>query len=125
MIRRREFIAGISAAAWPLLARAQQAQRRVGVLMGRPATDAIQQSYFEAFIQGLRQAGWTEGRNLRIDATWNPGDANLANAYAAQLIGLMPDVILVSGRLAGHSASDQHGTRCVHAGCRPRHTGLC
>jgi putative ABC transport system substrate-binding protein len=96
-IRRREFITFLgSAAAWPVTAWAQQGERarRVGVLMNATATDAGSQSYVAAFVQGLRELGWTEGQNLRIDIRWNAGDAGLAQIYAAQLIGLMPDVIL-------------------------------
>jgi putative ABC transport system substrate-binding protein len=70
--------------------------RRVGVLMDRVATDTTPQSYLVAFTQGLRQLGWTEGQNLRIDVRWSAGDVELARIYAAQLIGLMPDVILAS-----------------------------
>src|SRR5215467_643010 len=99
-MRRREFITllGSAAAAWPLAARAQQSERakRVGVLMNSTATDATWQSYFAAFVQGLRQLGWIEGQNLRIDIRWSAGDAALARIYAAQLIGLTPDVILAS-----------------------------
>ena len=99
MMRRRTFITLLGgAAAWPLAARAQQpAQvRRIGVLMNSTATDATWQSYFAAFVQGLRQLGWIEGQNLRIDTRWSAGDATLARIYAAQLIGLTPDVILAS-----------------------------
>jgi len=99
MIKRREFIAGLGAGvALPLAARAQQPDRmrRVGVLMKAPATDTEFQSYLAAFSQGLRQLGWTEGQNLRIDVRWNSSDAVLARTYAAQLIGLMPDVILAT-----------------------------
>jgi putative tryptophan/tyrosine transport system substrate-binding protein len=98
-IRRREFIAGLgSAAAWPVVARAQQAEqvRRVGVLMNGAATEAIGQARVAGLVQELRQLGWTEGRNLRVDVRWNGGDAQLARIYAAQLIGLMPDLILAS-----------------------------
>ena len=96
-MRRREFIAlvGGAVAAWPFAARAQSGPpRRVGVLMNSTATEALPQSYVAAFVQALRQLGWIEGRNLRIDIRWNAGDAALARIYAAQLIGLMPDVIL-------------------------------
>jgi putative ABC transport system substrate-binding protein len=96
-MKRRAFIAGLgSAAAWPMVARAQQSERvrHIGVLMNAPATDAENQSYLTAFSQGLRQLGWTEGQNLRTDVRWNAADAGLARTYAAQLIGLMPDVIL-------------------------------
>ena len=98
MIRRREFIAlvGGAASAWPLAARAQQGDRvrRIGVLMDRVATDPTRQSLLAGFVQALRQLGWIEGQNLRIDVRWSAGDAGLARTYAAQLIGLMPDVIL-------------------------------
>jgi len=100
-MKRREFIAGLgSAAAWPLAARAQQADRakRIGVLMNVVATTETEnQSYVATFIQALRQLGWIEGRNLRVDVRWNAGDDGLARTYAAQLIGLRPDVILASG----------------------------
>jgi putative ABC transport system substrate-binding protein len=99
-MKRREFITllGGAAASWPLAARAQQAgpMQHVGVLMNGVATDPARQSFVAAFVQGLRQLGWTEGHNLRIDVRWNAGDAELARTYAAQLIGLMPDVILAA-----------------------------
>jgi putative tryptophan/tyrosine transport system substrate-binding protein len=101
-MKRREFIAGLGgAAAWPLGARAQQPERmrRVGVLINSVATDPEYQSYLAAFIQGLRQLGWIEGKNLRIDVRWNGGDAKPALTYAAQLIGLMPDVILATSTI--------------------------
>jgi putative ABC transport system substrate-binding protein len=99
-IGRREFITllGGAAGAWPLAARAQQAGpvRRIGVLMNGAATETAPQSYVAAFVQGLRQLGWTEGQNIRVDIRWNAGDAALARLYGAQLIGLTPDVILAS-----------------------------
>jgi putative ABC transport system substrate-binding protein len=98
-MRRREFIAGLGGmAAWPLVAWAQQSGgvRRVGVLMNSVATDTEFQSYVAVFVQGLRQLGWVEGQNLRVDVRWNAGDAGLARTYAAELIGLMPSVILVA-----------------------------
>jgi len=94
---RREFITllGGAAVTWPLAARAQQ-PRRVGVLMGFPATDSVAEAYLAAFVQALRQFGWIEGQNLRIDIRWNAGGAALGQTYAAQLIGLQPEVILAS-----------------------------
>src|SRR5712691_10637267 len=62
--------------------------------MNGAATEAEPQSYVAAFVQALRQLGWVEGQNLRVDIRWTAGDAALARTYAAQLIGLMPDVIL-------------------------------
>jgi putative ABC transport system substrate-binding protein len=101
-MRRRDFIAGLGGAAtWPLAARAQQGDRirRIGVLMAAAANEPEFQSYLAAFTQELRQLGWTEGQNLRIDVRWNAGDAGLARIYAAQLIGLMPDAILAASTM--------------------------
>jgi putative tryptophan/tyrosine transport system substrate-binding protein len=98
-LRRREFITllGGATAAWPLAVRAQSSPvRRIGVLMNGAATETIPQSYVATLVQALREVGWTEGKNLRLDIRWNAGDAALARTYAAQLIGLMPDVILAS-----------------------------
>jgi putative tryptophan/tyrosine transport system substrate-binding protein len=97
-MRRREFIAGLGGATlvWPLAARGQQGDRirRIGVLMNAAATEMQDQSYVATFIQELRRLGWIEGQNLRVDVRWNASDAGLARTNAAQLIGLMPDVIL-------------------------------
>lgn len=98
-MRRRQFITLLSSAAvWPLAARAQQpgSAKRIGVLMNSVATDAVSQSFLAAFVQALLHLGWSEGQNIRIDVRWSAGDAALARIYAAQLIGLMPDVILAS-----------------------------
>jgi putative ABC transport system substrate-binding protein len=99
-MKRREFITllGGAAATWPLGVRAQQPgrMRRIGVLMNGMATETAQQTYVAAFVQALRQLGWTEGQNVSIDIRWNAGDTALARTYAAQLIGLQPDVILAS-----------------------------
>jgi putative ABC transport system substrate-binding protein len=95
--RRRDILALLAsaAAAWPLAA-AAQAARRVGVLMNYAATQAEGQASINAFIQALRQLGWMEGRNLQLDVRWNAGELGLAKIYAAQLIGLMPDVIVAA-----------------------------
>jgi putative ABC transport system substrate-binding protein len=100
-MRRREFITligGAAAAVWPLAAAAQQgtAARHIGVLMNGIATDAHRQSQLAAMVQRLRELGWVDGQNIRVDVRWNAGDAELARIYAAQLIGLAPDVIVAS-----------------------------
>jgi putative tryptophan/tyrosine transport system substrate-binding protein len=98
-MKRREFITLLGAAAWPLAARAQQSERkrRVGILMGLSAHDAEAQHRIAAFVQGLQQLGWTEGRNLQIDYRRGAGDTDLTRRYAAELVALAPDVILASG----------------------------
>jgi len=72
-VGRRELITGLgSAAAWPLAARAQQADRvrRIGVLMPATADDPVWQTRFGAFLQGLQQSGWSIGQNVRIETRW-------------------------------------------------------
>ena len=100
-MRRREFITliGGAAAAWPLVARAQSAERvrRVGVLMSLSRDDPDGQARDAAFLQGLRQLGWTDGRNIQIDHRWAGGDAENMRKYAAELVALAPDAILASG----------------------------
>jgi putative ABC transport system substrate-binding protein len=97
---RREFISllGGAAVAWPLAARTQQGERprRIGVLMNLAADDPQGQARIAAFVQGLAQLGWTEGRNVRIDYRWGPGDAERYRRYAAELVRLAPDIILAS-----------------------------
>jgi putative ABC transport system substrate-binding protein len=101
MSNRREFITllGGGAAAWPIAARAQQAQplRRIGVLMGTAASDPEGQARHAAFVQELAQLGWTDGRNARVDTRWVPGDPNLYRSAIPELLALAPDVILASG----------------------------
>src|SRR5215467_286927 len=100
-MRRREFITllGGAAAAWPLAARAQQPERmrRIGVLMPLAEDDPEGQSRLRAFVQGLQELGWTDGRNLRINIRWSAGDAERVRRYAAELAALAPDVILAGG----------------------------
>jgi putative ABC transport system substrate-binding protein len=98
MIRRREFVAGLGgAAAWPLAAWAQQGDRvrRIGVLSsGRDENDPVAKSQISAFTQALAELGWTDGRNVRMDLRWGGGDINRIRAFAQELVGLKPDIIL-------------------------------
>src|SRR6516225_675701 len=102
-MRRREFIKVIagSAAAWPLAASAQQPERmrRIGVLMNLAADDSEGQTRIAAFRQGLQTLGWEEGRNAHIDYRWTGGASDRMQAYAIELLGLKPDVILASNSL--------------------------
>src|SRR6516165_9287845 len=94
----REFITLIGgAAAWPLAARAQQADRvrRIGVLMGSPENDAEGQAYVAAFEERLQQVGWMLGRSVLIDTRWAPpGDVVALQRFAKELVALQPDLIL-------------------------------
>jgi putative tryptophan/tyrosine transport system substrate-binding protein len=114
-MQRRDFITflGGAAATWPLAARAQQGEpmRRIGVLITLSADDAEGQARVAAFLQGLAQLGWTDGRNVRIDYRWAPGDTDRVRKYAAELVALAPDVILTAGGAA--LAELQRATRTV------------
>ena len=113
-MRRRDFITAIggAAATWPLAVRAQQrdGMRRIGVLMNGVATNQLMQSWLAAFKDGLRRLGWTEGQSLRLDIRWSAADATLARTYAAQLIGLMPDVILAATTINLTAIQEATGT---------------
>jgi putative tryptophan/tyrosine transport system substrate-binding protein len=99
-LRRREFVTLLGgAAAWPLAARAQQAERmrRIAVLMSTAADDPETLARVGAFLQGLQQLGWTDGRNVRIEYRFASGDAERVRKYSAELVALAPDVILATG----------------------------
>src|SRR5216684_6412705 len=100
-MNRRDFITliGGAAVAWPLAARAQQAERvrRVGVLLPAGADDPEYQARVGAFLQALALLGWTIGRNVRIDTRWATANAADIRRHAAQLAALAPDVILAHG----------------------------
>jgi ABC-type uncharacterized transport system substrate-binding protein len=96
-MRRRKFISLLGGvAAWPLAARAQQAQRmrRVGVLIGFAETDPDVQSWFAAFRGSLAKLGWTEGSNFQIELRWASDDPDRMKTFAKELVDLRPDAIL-------------------------------
>jgi len=93
-MRRREFITllGGSAATWPFAARAQQPERtrRIAMLSGLAASDQESQARVAAFENGLKELGWTEGRNLHIDFRWSTGDTAEMQTFAKGLVELKP-----------------------------------
>ncbi len=99
-MRRRDFIAllGGAAASWPLGARAQQSNRLrlVGVLFAMAPSDPEAEMRVKAFETGLRELGWVEGRNMRLEYRWAPRDPGLLLSQASELVGLGPDVILAT-----------------------------
>jgi putative ABC transport system substrate-binding protein len=110
---RREFIAGLgSAAAWPVVARAQQGDRvrRIGVLMPFDENDPEGKLLYSAFTQALADLGWTGGRNVRMDVRYGD-DINGIRALAQELVGLQPDIILANGTAA--TAALQRETRTI------------
>jgi putative tryptophan/tyrosine transport system substrate-binding protein len=99
-MKRREFIAGLGgAAAWPVVARAQQGERmrRIGVILPAIAGDTQFQTWIGAFLQALAQLGWIDGRNVRIDTHWGTPGAAEIRRHASELAAVAPDVILAYG----------------------------
>jgi putative ABC transport system substrate-binding protein len=95
-MKRREFIAGLGAAALPVVARAQQRERvrRIGFLITSDENDPLAKTYVSAFTQVLADLGWTDGGNLRMDIRGAGGDINRIRALAQELVGLQPDIIV-------------------------------
>jgi ABC-type uncharacterized transport system substrate-binding protein len=100
-IGRRELLVALggAAAAWPLAARAQQPERtrRIAVLLQTAEGDPQARIEVAAFLRGLQELGWSEGRNLRIDTRWSGGDADRIRKNAAELVALAPEVVLAPG----------------------------
>ena len=101
--------------------------RRIGVLAGGTEGDPYQKAYLAALREGLAKLGWVEGRNLRIDLRFGAGDLNRIRAYAAELVSLAPEVIVVSswrcGDDRGATADEDHSDR-LHGGGDPVVNGL-
>jgi putative ABC transport system substrate-binding protein len=96
-MRRREFLSGLGGTAvWPVLARAQQAERgrRIGVLMGYAEGDREGQAFLASFREELQMLGWTEGRNVEITSRWGAGREETTQQFAKELVALKPDLIL-------------------------------
>ena len=99
-MRRREFIAVLGGAvAWPLAAHAHEPEqvRPIGVLIPMAADDPEGKARLAAFLQGLQQLGWADGRNARIETRWAGAKADDIHKHAAELAALAPDVILAHG----------------------------
>src|SRR5215472_16357482 len=119
-MKRREFITLIGgAAAWPVAARAQQGERmrRIGVLAAIAADEPEAQARNASFLQRLGELGWTVGRNVRIDYRWSADNADDIRRYAAELVALVPDVILAtSGATVGALQRASRSVPIVFAG---------
>jgi len=103
-LKRRDFITLLGGAAtlpilYPLTGRAQQkdGMRRIGILIVIPESDRESKARILAFQTGLQRLGWVEGNNIRIDIRSTARDPARAKAYAAELVGLKPDVIVCDG----------------------------
>jgi putative ABC transport system substrate-binding protein len=99
-MKRRQFISLLGgAAALPLAARAQQAERmrRIGVFLPATADNSVFQSWVESFLRELALLGWTFGRNLRVETRWATTNPAEIRRHAAELAALAPDAILAHG----------------------------
>jgi putative ABC transport system substrate-binding protein len=108
-VRRREFNKLLGGAvAWPLVARAEPADRmrRIGVLMGVAKNDPEGQARVAAFEQGLADLNWADGRNVRIEYRWAAGDVDRIRAYTRELVALAPDVLVGNGTPALRALRD-------------------
>jgi ABC-type uncharacterized transport system substrate-binding protein len=102
-MRRRAFISLLgSAAAWPLVARAQQAERmrRIGVLQVLAENDPEAVARHAVFEQALQAMGWSKNQTVQIDYRWAGGDSNRIRKYAAELLALGPDIVLATASIA-------------------------
>jgi len=103
-MKRREFITLLSGTtvALPFIAWAQQpnAPRRIGVLMAFAEGDSESDRRLLALRSELQKLGWTDGRNVRIDYRWSPGEKGQAQAGAAELVQLQPDVLIAHATLS-------------------------
>ena len=108
-MKRREFITLLGgAAAWPIAVRAQQGgERRIGVLMGMVENDPEARLRVAAFRQGLREIGWTESRNIHIEFRWAGDEPKLARAYAAELVGAAPEIIVAHAAMTVAAVQQQ------------------
>jgi putative tryptophan/tyrosine transport system substrate-binding protein len=98
-MKRREFISALrSAVICPFAARAENNDRvrRIGVIMGFAENDEVWQAYLASFRQGLKELGWTDGRNIRFDYRFTGDSEERMRAMAEEVVGLRPDVIVVS-----------------------------
>jgi putative ABC transport system substrate-binding protein len=100
-MRRREFITflGYAAAAWPLAARAQRADKtwKIGMIMGFPESDPQARPRANAFLAALKELGWNDGGNIKIEYRWAAGEAGRIRAAAADLVAQAPDIIVANG----------------------------
>ena len=96
-MKRRTFIAALGGAAtWPVVARAQSERvRRIGVLL--PVDDADWRAGYAALVEALQRLGWTDGRNVQIEARWAGSRASDLRRDATDLVALAPEVIVAGG----------------------------
>jgi putative tryptophan/tyrosine transport system substrate-binding protein len=106
-MRRRQFIAGLgSAAAWPMVAQAQQPDRvrRIAVMMPYAERDPQGLRRIKAFEEALETLGWIGGRKLQIDYHWNVNTVGSGQNAVTELLKLSPEVIVAGTGMAAVAA---------------------
>jgi putative ABC transport system substrate-binding protein len=101
-MNRRELIGGFaSAAAWPVVAQAQQSERvrQIGVLVADEEDDPETKVWISGLVQGLRGLGWIVGRNLRMQVRGAAGHVERMRMFAKELVEFQPDVIIGTYRV--------------------------
>src|SRR5271163_1627133 len=97
-MRRREFIAGLgSAAAWPVVARAQQPAMPVIGYLGSQSADDEYKNFTVPFLQGLRETGYVAGQNVAVEYRWAENQLDRLPALAADLVRRRVSVIVAGG----------------------------
>ncbi len=96
-MRRREFITalfGALALSDPVFAQSSAKVRRIGILTNVAQGDPVGQTRLNSFADRLKELGWIEGENVHFDVRWAAGQVDLYRRYAAELVGLSPDLLL-------------------------------
>jgi ABC-type uncharacterized transport system substrate-binding protein len=112
-MRRRDFITLLGGAtAWPLAARAQQAERvrRIGVMPPGTENDSEAQARLVALRQSLELLGWKEGHNIQFEYRWTSGNPELIRRHAAELVALAPDLLVTGITPAVQALKRETGT---------------
>jgi len=124
-MRRRDFIGfvGGAAAAWPLVARAQQPKLPTIGFLGSTTPSAMSQ-WVAAFVQRLRELGWIEGRTVAIEYRWAEGRIERYAEIAAEFVRLKVDVIVTVGIAVSAAKQATSVIPIVFAAADPLGTGL-
>ena len=118
-MKRREFITLLGGAvAWPLIARAQQTGKVPIIGFLGEGTAAGQREWVAAFVQRLRELGWTEGRNVAIEYRWAEGRNERFAELVAELVTLKVDIIVaqVPGSHCGEAGDIRNSDRLPDSG---------
>jgi putative ABC transport system substrate-binding protein len=101
-MHRRDTLVALALVAAPFAAMAQSTERvrKIGILWSTAPTNQVTQRDAAAVLEGLREKGWIEGKNLQIDTRWSEGDSVRARTLAAELAATAPDLIFCSGTVA-------------------------